>query len=480
MDKSTTPADGRDLTNTERDIEAVKVAMFRYTWSLDMKDWRTLEDCFTPNISFAASDMGHYDGARNLIAKFQARTIRVPVRRHSVFNPYVRIDGNSAELTAYILNNRVRPRAVDGEFSMAGGFYRNTFERTPAGWKMSALRWHGFFFEGNPRLDPKLPIGPRPLPVMSGPQDSPWGGASAKGGDPDVSDMRLVRDLYTGMLRAADAGVYADVAAAFTEDAKADLKGLGIASGPEAIAAAISTAGGSDWTMHIVSNEKTSVVNDEARFGAYVYRVAPTEDASVGHSGGVMTGLARRTADGWRIAECTIHLLWEKGLPVIEDQLRTSKAHVLVEARKLWANESTRQIGTPEEEAAALLWKYTWSFDLNDIEQNRACFADDVDVTIVLDTTVRHVGAYDWVTANMANRARQTVTLHYVSNVICEKHFDSDTVDLKTYTITRRTTVGDPGQVMIAGGHYTCTAQKTDGEWRFATFAYHRSHGAYM
>ena len=347
------PADaGGVLSRTEQDIAEVKSAMFRYTWSLDMKDWQSLEDCFTPDITFAASDMGWYEGAHNLIEKFQSRTIRVPVRRHSVFNIYVRIDRDTAELTAYILNNRQRPRAVGGEFSMAGGFYRNTFVRAAGGWKMSALRWHGFFAEGNARLDPKQPVGEPPRPVMTGPRDAPWGGANAAGGVPDVSDMMLVRDLYTGMLRAADAGVRADVSASFTGDATADLTGDGSVTGADAIADSITVAGGSRWSMHIVSNEKTSVVGDEARFGAYVYRVASRPDAPVQHSGGVMTGVARRTRQGWRIASCTIHLLWEKGRPLAADPLQ-ARPHILAEAKKLWANEALRQVGSVAEEVGS-------------------------------------------------------------------------------------------------------------------------------
>ena len=100
-------------------------------------------------------------------------------------------------------------------------------------------------------------------------------------------------------------------------------------------------------------------------------------------------------------------------------------------------------------------------------------------MTIVLDTVVRHVGAFDWLTANMANRARQMTSLHYVSNMVMQPHLKPDVVDLKTYTMTRRTAPGEPGPVLITGGHYVCTAEKIDGEWRFVTFAFHRSHGAY-
>ena len=475
---STVASVDRDFSPVERDIEAVKETMRRYVWSLDMKDWRSLEECFTPDIVFNASDMGRHEGAKNLIEKFQTRTVRVPVRRHSVFNPYVRVEGDTAEFTAYILNMRHRPRAPGGEFAMAGGFYRNTFVRTPGGWKMSSLQWHGFFAEGNQRLDPTLPVNPPPPPAMTGPMESPWGGVNAKGGVPDVSDMMIVRDLYTGMLRAADAGVRADVAATFTPDAQADLKGQGPVTGPDAIADAITSAGEPDWTMHALSNEKTSVVGDEANFGAYVYRVAPSDDGPVKHSGGVMIGVARRTPQGWRLAECTIHFLWEKGKPLHEDPLKT-RTHVAAAARKLWANEGTRQVGSVEEEIASLLWKYTWSFDLNDPDQNRECFAEDVDVTIVLNSAVRHVGRTDWLIANLAGRNRQMVTLHYVSNVVVHKHYNPDLADLKTYVMTRRTAPGEPGPVLLAGGHYVCTAKRIEGQWRFVTFAFHRAHGGY-
>lgn len=473
-----TGATGVYQTQLEADIDAIKNLMKRYTWSLDSKDWEKLESCFTDDIVFEASDMGRHPGARNLIEKFQTRVVRVPIRRHSVYNPYVRVDGDTAEFTAYILNSRMRPRAPGGDFSLAGGYYRNSFRRENGQWKMSALRWHGFFIEGNPRLDPKLPSGPAPEPVMTGPKDSPWGGANAKGGAPDVSASLQVRDLYTGMIRALDAGVAGDVAAAFTTDAKANLQGDREVAGAQAISEAFTAAGGDRWTMHVLSNEKLSVVGEEARFGTYVYKVAPDGNGKYAHTGGIMTGVARRTQAGWKIAECSIHFLWDRAVPLFEDPIK-KRPEVAALVSWLWEHEAERDKGTVQDEVTALLWKYTWSFDLYNREQNADCFAEDVDVAITLDSTARHYGRDDWTIANLAGRQRQMVTLHYVSNVVVTETYNPDIAEIKAYVTTRRTAPGEPGRVMIAGGHYFGTAERVNGKWQFATFSFVRSHGAF-
>ena len=470
-------ADKASVSQEERDVEAVKAVMLRYAWSLDTKDWERLETCFTDDIVFEASDMGRHVGARNLIEKFQTRVVRVPVRRHAIYNPYVRVEGDTAEFTSYLFNTRMRPRAPGGEFFMAGGYYRNSFVRTVEGWKMSALKWHGFFAEGNPRLDPSLAPTPY-VPVMQGPRDAPWGGAGVWGKQRSVSDMLQIGDLMSGLVRAGDARAQEDVAAAFLRDGVADLKGEGAVAGPEAIAKSFCPREGPGWTMHVLSNEKISIVADEARYGAYLYRVSSEDGKDTRHAGGVMFAKLSRTEGGWRIADCTIHFLWERGKPLFEDPL-VQRPDIAEFAKQLWAAEDRRQKGSVEAEVRALLWKYTWSFDLNIPDQNRECFAEDVDVAITLEQTVRHFGRHDWLTANLASRNRQMVTLHYVANVEVAPAYNPDLADLKAYVLTRRTAPGEPGPVMIAGGHYFATAKRIDGEWKFVTFAFQRMHGAY-
>ena len=144
----------------------------------------------------------------------------------------------------------------------------------------------------------------------------------------------------------------------------------------------------------------------------------------------------------------------------------------------MWSDEDRRQIGGVEE-VTALLWRYTWSFDLNDQEQNKECFADDVEVAITLEQTVRYFGRDNWIAADFAGRNRQMVTLHYVSNVIITKSYDPDLAELKAYVMTRRTAPGEPGAVLVAGGHYTGTARRINGQWKFVVFGFQRSHGAF-
>ncbi|MBX3568055.1 MAG: nuclear transport factor 2 family protein [Rhizobiaceae bacterium] len=465
------------LSGPAADVEAVKEVMKRYAWSLDMCDWERLETCFAPDILFETSDMGRHEGARALIAQFQTRTVRVPVRRHSIATPYVRVEGDRAEFTAYILNTRYRPRAPGGEFFMAGGYYRNSFKRTADGWKITNLRFEGLFVEGNTRMNPAAAPAPY-YPVMKGLADAGWGGATVPA-VPGASNIAQVRDLVFGMARAADARSTGDVEAAFTPEAAGDVAGSGEVKGAAALAAALCPPGGPAWTMHFLTNDKISVVGDTADFGVYVYRITPGAQGEANtHAGGVMVGTARRTEAGWRIAECRTHILWTRGVPLYEDPL-VRRQDIAAAAKKLWANEDRRERGTVQEEILALHWKYTWSFDLNDPAQNTQVFADDVEVSITLDQIVRHFGRHDWITANLAGRNRQMVTLHYVTNPIVTHMYNPDLAEIRTYVMTRRTAPGDPGPVMIAGGHYRAVAQRIDGQWKYVIFQFVRSHGAF-
>ena len=277
----------------------MKAVMRRYAWSLDMNDWERLEACFTEDILFEASDVRRHVGARHLIQRFQSRVVRNPVRRHAIYNPYVFVTGDRAEFTSYNVNTRFRPNAPGGDFFMAGGYYSNTFIRSNGQWKLSHLRWHGFFAEGNPRMDPSIVSLPSE-PVMSGPADAPWGGAAAGVPQSQQSAALQIRNLMTGLMRAGDAKVRKDVAAAFIADATANLVGQGSIAGPDAIAATFCPADNDGWTIHVLSNEKVSVVGDVARYGAYVYR-ASSAGKKVAHSGGVLVATIKRTGAGWRI-----------------------------------------------------------------------------------------------------------------------------------------------------------------------------------
>lgn len=231
-------------------------------------------------------------------------------------------------------------------------------------------------------------------------------------------------------------------------------------------------------SIHLLSNIKISVVGDRAKFGAYVYRVMPSLAGEHGQVGGVLFTDAEKTAEGWRLNDLKLFLLWEKGQPAMEDPL-DSRPEVRHMMRRLWADEDQREIGTEREEALELLWTYTWSLDFNDLAQNTVCFAEDVDVVVTLDTVTRYCGRSDWVKAIMANRSRQILTMHYVSSMDVAPHIGGGRVDIKTYTMTRRRAPGEPGQVLVAGGHYFVTAAcQPSGRWAFETFSFLRTHDA--
>lgn len=475
MNQLVRPAAAVGHSPVEQDVFDVKNVMIRYVWSLDMSDWQRLRTVFTDDVDFRASNMGHYQGGDTLVKEFQNRTPRTPVRRHVLVSPYVSVNGDTAEFNSYLVNVRVRPGAPGGDYYWGTGYYRNTFRRTADGWRMEAFRWEALLLEGNTMMIPSA--GPMIyLPVMKGPADAPWGGASAPADRAFLSNSRQVEDLVVGLVRAGDAKAEQDVCAALTADATAKYAGADL-KGADAIAACLCSPDRGAWQSTFLSNMRTSVNGDRAIFAAYVYLNSDVPGKRASHRGGVLCAEARQTEGGWKVTNLEYVSLWDRDQTIATN--RTEEAGVSGWPKKIWAWDANRETQRDEEELVALMSRYTWCYDLGDFETMLDVFHPDLDSSFHMGANVYNLGRDATLAMMKANRAKVPFSQHYVYNFDVEMGLDGNSAFIRCYSMTRRTQEGG-GEVTMASGHYVIHARRYDGRWKFDTFRYSRAHDQYI
>src|ERR1700686_1763424 len=86
---------------------AIHDLFVRYTTALDKGDVETLVDCFTPDGSLDSPAVGSHSGhaaIRGFAERFARFNERGSQLRHVISNLAVKLDGNRAHATCYLLN----------------------------------------------------------------------------------------------------------------------------------------------------------------------------------------------------------------------------------------------------------------------------------------------------------------------------------------------------------------------------------------
>jgi hypothetical protein len=124
------------MTDSRTDKEAIEQVKYRYLRALDTKDWAAFADTLTEDVT------GDYGGR----LKFTNRTELVDYMRssigpdviteHRVTHPEITVAGDEAHAVWYLQDRVI---AAEFDFMLIGAaFYRDTYRRTPGGWKISA------------------------------------------------------------------------------------------------------------------------------------------------------------------------------------------------------------------------------------------------------------------------------------------------------------------------------------------------------
>ncbi len=121
------------------DIEEIQRVKYRYLRALDTKHWDEFADTLTEDVvGDYGESMGeeHHFTDRATLVEFMRTSMPVGlISEHRVTNPEIDVDGDIATAIWYLQDKIIVP---EFDFMLIGaGFYRDTYRRTPDGWKIS-------------------------------------------------------------------------------------------------------------------------------------------------------------------------------------------------------------------------------------------------------------------------------------------------------------------------------------------------------
>ncbi len=122
------------------DIEAIKQVKYRYLRALDTKHWDDFADTLAEDVrGDYGSSLGkelHFTNRADLVDYMRSACGPNVVTEHRVTHPEIDVNGDTA-MGGWYLQDRVIVAEYD--FMLIGAaFYRDSYRRTDAGWKISA------------------------------------------------------------------------------------------------------------------------------------------------------------------------------------------------------------------------------------------------------------------------------------------------------------------------------------------------------
>ncbi len=132
-----------------QDRIAVSDVLHRYAAAVDGKDWELLRSCFTDDLEADFRSFGGGEvvrGADAWVAAIRSTIQGMDATQHLTGNHVQRIDGDQAQLTAYIQAVHILANdSGDREYTI-GGSYDCDLVRTAEGWKIRryvlTVLWH--------------------------------------------------------------------------------------------------------------------------------------------------------------------------------------------------------------------------------------------------------------------------------------------------------------------------------------------------
>ena len=133
------------------DIVEITQLLYRYARAIDAKDWKALEQIFTPDARI------HYAVERGAELRFpelgpwlaQAMAI-FKATQHVITNPLVEIDRDRARCTSYLTGTHVQVRRDSGVqvLTTEGSTYSDELVRTREGWRIASRRLERTWVDG--------------------------------------------------------------------------------------------------------------------------------------------------------------------------------------------------------------------------------------------------------------------------------------------------------------------------------------------
>ncbi|MBV8967147.1 MAG: nuclear transport factor 2 family protein [Mycobacteriaceae bacterium] len=130
----TDPAADRPADTSDK--EAIARVKYRYLRALDTKDWQDFAETLTEDVTGEYGDRLHFTNRTELVDYMRSSVGPGVITEHRVTHPEITVDGDEASAVWYL-----QDRVIVAEFNfmlIGAAFYRDSYRRTPDGWKISA------------------------------------------------------------------------------------------------------------------------------------------------------------------------------------------------------------------------------------------------------------------------------------------------------------------------------------------------------
>lgn len=238
-----------DLPEISDRLEIGEV-LVRYTRAIDTGDWDALDTVFTADAAIDYTESGGIAGAYPEVKAWLAEVLPAffPLRLHTLGQVDTRLDGDTAEITAYFHNPMPMADGHGGETIVEfGGLYEHRLVRTPEGWRSRQLHERIIW----KRVGDWVWLGPLP--------PRQWGEQTTRGDDmtdPDrEQSARKAHPVLTGLLALAAVALSVGLVLGGVALAATDMLGMG-----EGDTANDRASGGQ--SMYLPKPERTRDAND--------------------------------------------------------------------------------------------------------------------------------------------------------------------------------------------------------------------------
>lgn len=140
-------------TSTVQDHLDIVEVHHRYAWGLDHRDWKMLEDCFTPDGEVDYGMLGGQLQGAAAIAGFCRQVLEgLDATQHLIGNTITELDGDRATATCYFQAQHVFVSDNGSNTYLVAGTYRDDLVRADGGWRISRRVLTPMWRDGNPNV----------------------------------------------------------------------------------------------------------------------------------------------------------------------------------------------------------------------------------------------------------------------------------------------------------------------------------------